>query len=78
MRSCAQAEDVRLARVLRGRTDGLYIDVGAAHPVHDSVTKHFYDAGWTGIDIEERRRGSLAVPTMRAPISRMRSRTTRA
>lgn len=53
MRSYAQqAEDVRLARVFPGRTDGFYIDVGAAHPVHDSVTKHFYDAGWTGIDIE--------------------------
>lgn len=53
MRSYAQqAEDVRLARVFRDRTDGFYIDVGAAHPVHDSVSKHFYDAGWTGIDIE--------------------------
>ena len=53
MRSYAQqAEDVRLARVFRGRADGFYIDVGAAHPVHDSVTKHFYDLGWTGIDIE--------------------------
>ena len=53
MRSYAQqAEDVRLARVFRDQTDGFYIDVGAAHPVHDSVTKHFYDAGWTGIDIE--------------------------
>lgn len=53
MRSYAQqAEDVRLARVFRGKADGFYIDVGAAHPVHDSVTKHFYDAGWTGIDIE--------------------------
>jgi FkbM family methyltransferase len=53
MRSYAQqAEDVRLARVFRDRSDGFYIDVGAAHPVHDSVTKYFYDAGWTGIDIE--------------------------
>ena len=53
MRSYSQqAEDVRLARVFRGKADGFYIDVGAAHPVHDSVTKHFYDAGWTGIDIE--------------------------
>lgn len=53
MRSYAQqAEDVRLARVFGGRTDGFYIDVGAAHPIHDSVTKHFYDGGWTGIDIE--------------------------
>jgi len=47
-----QAEDVRLARAFRGKTDGFYIDVGAAHPVNDSVTKHFYDLGWTGIDID--------------------------
>ena len=59
MRSYAQqAEDVRLARVFRGSTDGFYIDVGAAHPVHDSVTKHFYDAGWTGIDIEPSHAGA--------------------
>lgn len=47
-----QAEDVRLARVFRSKTDGFYIDVGAAHPFNDSVTKYFCDLGWTGIDIE--------------------------
>jgi FkbM family methyltransferase len=46
------AEDVVLGRVFRGVTDGFYIDVGANHPVNDSVTKHFYDMGWRGINIE--------------------------
>ena len=31
---------------------GFYVDVGANHPQHDSVTKLFYDQGWTGINIE--------------------------
>lgn len=53
IRSYAQnAEDVRLARAFAGRTRGFYIDVGAWHPVLDSVTKYFYELGWRGIDIE--------------------------
>jgi FkbM family methyltransferase len=44
-------EDVLLARALPGRT-GFYIDVGAADPVEHSVTKHFYDLGWSGINVE--------------------------
>jgi FkbM family methyltransferase len=46
------AEDVVLGRVFRGVADGFYIDVGANHPVNDSVTKHFYDLGWRGINVE--------------------------
>lgn len=45
-------EDVMLHRVFAGKGNGFYIDVGAWHPDHDSVTKHFYDAGWSGINIE--------------------------
>jgi FkbM family methyltransferase len=53
IRSYAQhAEDVRLVRAFAGRTDGYYVDVGAWHPVLDSVTKYLYDLGWHGIDIE--------------------------
>lgn len=45
-------EDVVLARLFAGRTTGRYVDVGASDPVKDSVTKHFYDLGWRGINIE--------------------------
>lgn len=45
-------EDVLLARAFAGRERGFYIDVGAWLPVADSVTKHFYDLGWSGINIE--------------------------
>jgi FkbM family methyltransferase len=45
-------EDVLLSRVFRDRSDGFYIDVGAMDPCYDSVTRHFYDKGWCGINIE--------------------------
>jgi hypothetical protein len=50
----ASAEDVVLHRALcRGRVGvGRYVDVGASSPYLSSVTRHFYDAGWSGIDVE--------------------------
>ncbi len=45
-------EDVMLWRALKDVENGFYIDVGAAWPDEDSVTKAFYDKGWTGINIE--------------------------
>lgn len=45
-------EDVVLATTFSGQADGFYVDVGAGHPVVDSVTKIFYDRGWRGINIE--------------------------
>ena len=45
-------EDVMLMRVFNGKTNGFYIDVGAWHPVNHSVTKYFYDLGWSGINVE--------------------------
>ena len=44
-------EDILLGRALPS-SEGLYVDVGANHPVFHSVTKHFYDRGWSGINIE--------------------------
>ncbi len=46
------AEDVRLNRAFAGQTSGFYIDVGANDPVNYSVTKHFYDLGWSGINVD--------------------------
>ena len=45
-------EDVLLSRCFRDVTEGFYVDIGAYDPVVDSVTKHFYDRGWSGINIE--------------------------
>ena len=41
-----------LQRAFPGGMIGTYIDVGANDPVLDSVTKHFYERGWSGINIE--------------------------
>jgi len=45
-------EDILLYRAFRGIEKGFYIDVGAQHPVADSVTKLFYERGWHGINID--------------------------
>jgi FkbM family methyltransferase len=45
-------EDVILARVFKEVVSGFYIDVGAMDPVDASVTNHFYDLGWHGINVE--------------------------
>ena len=45
-------EDVVLDRVFHQVERGRYIDVGGYDPVIDSVTKHFYDKGWSGVNIE--------------------------
>lgn len=53
IRSYAQNfEDVLLWRALGSLGKGTYVDVGAGHPVHHSVTKLFSEAGWSGINIE--------------------------
>jgi FkbM family methyltransferase len=49
------AEDVRLERVFRDVPKGFYIDVGAADPTDHSVTRHLYDRGWRGVNIEPHR-----------------------
>jgi FkbM family methyltransferase len=45
-------EDVLLDRAFAGLERGFYVDVGANDPEKFSVTKHFYDHGWSGINIE--------------------------
>ena len=39
-------EDVILNRIFKDKESGFYIDVGAHHPIYDSVTKAFYERGW--------------------------------
>ena len=48
-------EDIMLWRALKHVKNGFYIDVGANHPEEDSVTKGFYEHGWSGINIEPER-----------------------
>jgi FkbM family methyltransferase len=45
-------EDVVLRRLFSPDHQGLYIDVGASHPLEDTVTRYFYERGWQGISIE--------------------------
>lgn len=45
-------EDILLLRALSDVETGFYIDVGAYDPTMDSVTKVFYDRGWSGINLE--------------------------
>jgi FkbM family methyltransferase len=45
-------EDVILWHALELVSNGFYVDVGAGHPEQLSVTKAFYDRGWSGINIE--------------------------
>jgi FkbM family methyltransferase len=46
------AEDVVLRRVFADVVSGFYVDVGAWDPTAESVTKVFYDSGWTGLNLE--------------------------
>ena len=44
-------EDIVLWRALKHITNGTYVDVGAADPENSSVTKAFYDRGWSGVNV---------------------------
>jgi FkbM family methyltransferase len=49
----ANSEDVVLHRALcADGAIGRYVDVGASSPYLGSVTRHFYEEGWSGIDVE--------------------------
>src|SRR3954466_844705 len=45
-------EDVVLTRALGHLDSGRYIEVGANAPTNESVTRVFYNRGWSGITIE--------------------------
>ena len=46
------SEDVLLARCFERENQGFYVDVGAEDPIEGSITRHFYERGWNGINIE--------------------------
>jgi FkbM family methyltransferase len=48
-------EDLVLWSALSDIENGFYIDVGAADPMQESVTRLFYTRGWHGINIEPRK-----------------------
>ena len=48
-------EDVMLWRALKNVDAGFYIDIGAQHPVTDSVSLAFYEKGWRGVHVEPTR-----------------------
>ena len=65
-------EDVLLWRALGHVGAGFYIDVGAHHPDLDSVTRAFYDRGWSGVNVEP-----LAEPAAQIAAARLRDVTLR-
>ena len=60
-------EDALLSRVLDDVEHGFYIDVGASEPDTHSVTRAFYERGWSGINIEP-----LSAPHARLAAERAR------
>ncbi|HET9850440.1 MAG TPA: FkbM family methyltransferase [Candidatus Saccharimonadales bacterium] len=60
-------EDFFLWALIGHRKNGFYVDVGAHDPELHSVTKLFYDRGWSGINIE-------ANPHLFKPFPRARKR----
>lgn len=47
-----RGEDRVLWHALQDIKEGWYIDIGAQHPIIDSVSKGFYERGWRGLHIE--------------------------
>lgn len=45
-------EDYILAHVFADLEAGVYVDVGASHPLHNSVTHYFHARGWSGMNID--------------------------
>lgn len=62
-------EDVVLWRALHDVRGGRYVEVGANHPRVDSVSRAFYERGWSGVTVEP-------VPAFAAAHRRERPRDT--
>ena len=49
-------EDYHLSLAFAGQRTGMYIDIGAGHPIADNVSFWFYERGWQGIVVEPQRK----------------------
>ena len=45
-------EDIALIHALNGQKTGRYIDIGAHHPSRFSITRHLYQMGWSGVNVD--------------------------
>ncbi len=46
------AEDLALQAVLCEVDNGRYLDIGAHHPTRFSVTRHLFQRGWSGVNVD--------------------------
>lgn len=46
------AEDLAVLPLLEEIHQGRYLDIGAHHPSRFSVTRHLYQRGWTGVNVD--------------------------
>lgn len=63
-------EDIMLWRGLKDVASGRYVDIGAPHPDGGSVTRAFYDRGWSGLNVTD-----LASVQRRLDAERLRDTT---
>lgn len=45
-------EDLALLHILEQTSSRRYLDIGAHHPSRFSVTRHLYQLGWTGVNVD--------------------------
>lgn len=45
-------EDMIVRSLVNDKKNGFYVDIGAHHPVYYSNTYHFYQKGWSGVNID--------------------------
>jgi FkbM family methyltransferase len=47
-----KAEDIALLSIFENQQSGTYLDLGAHHPTRFSVTRHLYQRGWHGVNVD--------------------------
>jgi len=45
-------EDLALLSIFGNHPKGMYLDIGAHHPSRFSVTRHLYQMGWSGVNVD--------------------------